>query len=58
MSAGGLEILNLHAQGGMAEVYRARATDESGAMQTDAALWNPSGYLHNSVENVTIEVAT
>ena len=30
MSAGGLEILNLHAQGGMAEVYRARATDERG----------------------------
>ncbi len=26
----GLEILNLHAQGGMAEVYRARARDESG----------------------------
>lgn len=30
MSASGLEILNLHAQGGMAEVYRARATDERG----------------------------
>lgn len=26
----GLEILNLHAQGGMAEVYRARATDANG----------------------------
>ncbi|HEY4221409.1 MAG TPA: serine/threonine-protein kinase, partial [Myxococcota bacterium] len=26
----GLEILNLHAQGGMAEVYRARAVDETG----------------------------
>jgi serine/threonine protein kinase len=26
----GLEILNLHAQGGMAEVYRARATDVTG----------------------------
>src|SRR4051812_47415313 len=28
MSTAGLEILNLHAQGGMAEVYRARAVDE------------------------------
>src|SRR6516164_10738274 len=30
MSTAGLEILNLHAQGGMAEVYRARAVDEGG----------------------------
>jgi len=37
---------------------RARATDESGAMQNDAARWNPSGYLHNAIDDVTIEVAT
>src|SRR4051812_44260474 len=34
--AGALEILNLHAQGGMAEVYRARAVDESGHVWTYA----------------------
>lgn len=36
---------------------RARATDESGATQTDTAVWNPSGYLHNAIDSVTIEVA-
>jgi sulfite oxidase len=35
---------------------RSRATDASGAVQPEQALWNPSGYLHNAIDVVTIEV--
>lgn len=34
----------------------ARATDESGAVQPVDAVWNPSGYLHNAIDLVEIEV--
>ncbi len=34
----------------------ARATDGSGATQPVAPVWNPSGYLYNAVELVTVEV--
>lgn len=36
----------------------ARATDARGAVQPDAALWNPSGYLWNAVDRVTCEVVS
>lgn len=35
---------------------RSRATDSSGATQPEQAVWNPSGYLHNAIDVVTIEV--
>jgi len=34
----------------------ARATDSKGATQPLEAVWNPSGYLHNAVDFVTVEV--
>ena len=37
-------------------VLRARATDDSGAAQPDAPVWNPSGYLWNAIDPVTVEV--
>jgi len=33
-----------------------RATDASGAVQTDTAIWNPSGYLWNTIERQKIVV--
>jgi sulfite oxidase len=35
---------------------RSRATDSTGAAQPEQAVWNPSGYLHNAIDVVTIEV--
>ena len=37
-------------------VLRSRATDAAGAVQPDVAVWNPSGYLHNAVDVVAVEV--
>jgi sulfite oxidase len=34
-----------------------RATDSQGRTQPDAAVWNPSGYLYNAVDQVKIHVA-
>ena len=33
-----------------------RATDRKGVVQPEAAAWNPSGYLHNAIEYVSVEV--
>jgi DMSO/TMAO reductase YedYZ molybdopterin-dependent catalytic subunit len=33
-----------------------RATDASGAIQPATAVWNPSGYLYNAIDGVTVEV--
>ena len=33
-----------------------RATDASGAVQTDQPIWNPSGYLWNTIERQTLTV--
>jgi DMSO/TMAO reductase YedYZ molybdopterin-dependent catalytic subunit len=33
-----------------------RATDSQGRVQPDAAVWNPSGYLYNAVDQVKIHV--
>jgi sulfite oxidase len=35
---------------------RARATDASGAAQPETQQWNPSGYLYNVIDSVTVEV--
>ena len=37
-------------------VLAVRATDASGATQTDQPIWNPSGYLWNTIERQTITV--
>ena len=37
-------------------ILRSRATDAAGAMQPEQAVWNPSGYLHNAIDQVAIEV--
>jgi DMSO/TMAO reductase YedYZ molybdopterin-dependent catalytic subunit len=37
-------------------VLRARATDEHGNVQPDAALWNRLGYANNSIQPVMVEV--
>ncbi len=34
-----------------------RATDSQGRIQPDAAVWNPSGYLYNAIDQVKIHVA-
>jgi hypothetical protein len=34
-----------------------RATDSQGRTQPDTAVWNPSGYLYNAVDQVKIHVA-
>jgi sulfite oxidase len=34
-----------------------RATDSQGRTQPDAAVWNPSGYLYNAVDQVKVHVA-
>jgi len=34
-----------------------RATDSQGRVQPDAAVWNPSGYLYNAIDQVTIHVS-
>jgi sulfite oxidase len=39
-----------------AHTLRSRATDAAGAVQPEQAVWNPSGYLHNAIDVVTIEV--
>jgi sulfite oxidase len=33
-----------------------RATDNQGRVQPDVAAWNPSGYLYNAVDRVTVHV--
>ena len=33
-----------------------RATDRKGVVQPEAAAWNPSGYLHNAIDYVAVEV--
>lgn len=35
---------------------RSRATDATGAVQPEQAQWNPSGYLHNAIDSVVVEV--
>jgi len=35
---------------------RVRATNNSGQMQTEKPLWNPSGYMHNTIETTQIAV--
>jgi hypothetical protein len=37
-------------------LLRSRATDAAGAVQPEQAVWNPSGYLHNAIDQVAIEV--
>jgi len=34
-----------------------RATDSKGRVQPEAAVWNPSGYLYNAIDQVKIHVA-
>ena len=34
----------------------ARATDSQGRTQPETAVWNPSGYLYNAVDQVKIHV--
>jgi hypothetical protein len=34
-----------------------RATDSKGASQPEQPVWNPSGYLHNAIDRITVEVA-
>ena len=34
-----------------------RATDSQGRVQPDTAVWNPSGYLYNAIDQVKIHVA-
>ncbi|HEX3822507.1 MAG TPA: sulfite oxidase [Candidatus Sulfotelmatobacter sp.] len=36
---------------------RSRATDSQGRAQPDSAVWNPSGYLYNAVDEIKIHVA-
>ena len=44
------------AKGGQYSIL-SRATDSQGRTQPDAAMWNPSGYLNNAVDQVKIYVA-
>ena len=37
---------------------RSRATDSRGRTQPETAEWNPSGYLYNAIDQVTINVQT
>jgi sulfite oxidase len=37
-------------------VLMSRATDSQGRIQPDAAVWNPSGYLYNAIDQVKIHV--
>jgi sulfite oxidase len=37
-------------------VLLARATDTTGQTQPDQAAWNPSGYLYNAIDKVTVNV--
>lgn len=37
-------------------VILSRATDATGAVQPMAPIWNPSGYLHNAIDRVELEV--
>jgi len=36
--------------------FRARATDNQGRTQPETAVWNPSGYLYNAIDQVKIRV--
>lgn len=36
--------------------FRARATDTQGRTQPETAVWNPSGYLYNAIDQVRIHV--
>jgi hypothetical protein len=36
---------------------QSRATDSQGRTQPATALWNPSGYLYNAVDEVKVHVA-
>jgi len=36
---------------------KSRATDSQGRVQPTEAVWNPSGYLYNAIDEVTIHVA-
>lgn len=38
-------------------VIMSRATDSRGRVQPETAAWNPSGYLYNAVDKVTVYVA-
>jgi sulfite oxidase len=38
-------------------VIRSRATDSQGRVQPSEAVWNPSGYLYNAIDEVKIHVA-
>lgn len=38
-------------------VIQSRATDDRGRVQPIEAEWNPSGYLYNAIDEVTIDVA-
>ena len=37
-------------------VIKSRAQDGAGAVQPERAAWNPSGYLHNAIDTVSVEV--
>lgn len=39
-------------------VIRSRATDQRGDTQPEEAVWNPSGYLHNAIDRISVEVRT
>jgi sulfite oxidase len=39
------------------QTIRSRATDNQGRVQPEAAVWNPSGYLYNAIDEVKIHVA-
>ena len=38
-------------------VIQSRATDSQGRAQPPEAVWNPSGYLYNAIDQVKIHVA-
>lgn len=37
-------------------VLACRATDSNGAVQPESPVWNPSGYLYNAIDRVTVSV--
>jgi DMSO/TMAO reductase YedYZ molybdopterin-dependent catalytic subunit len=45
-----------HAPGTGAYTIMSRATDDQGRIQPQTAAWNPSGYLYNAIDQVTINV--
>jgi hypothetical protein len=36
---------------------QSRATDSTGRIQPATPVWNPSGYLYNAVDQVSVQVA-